>query len=365
MVIRVKSTLRWAAAVGMTTLLSSCTATTESTISTEAAISTQDDKLQVVTTFLPMTAFTEAVVGVGEVPADELRAEVIQLLPASVDPHDYQAKPQDVQRLAQADVLIKNGLSFELFLSDLIANVSGDDLIVVDASEGIDPILVADYADDKAHEDEGHQHDDHGHGDHGHGDHDHDHESGDHDSHDHGPEDPHVWLDPKKAIQQVENIRDALVAADPEGKSVYEANAADYIEQLQALDRKMTEMLAPYEGKTFVTHHDFADYFARSYGLNVEYLVDAPEQSAAPGDVLNVIEVVKASNLKTLLSEPGGQEGSFEAIAQEAGVSVSVFDPLETSGETNGMEVSASDYYLTVMNQNLENLMAAFSQVTP
>ncbi len=76
------------------------------------------------------------------------------------------------------------------------------------------------------------------------------HEDGhDHAEHDHSEEDPHIWLDPKKAVQQVENIRDALIAADPEGNQIYTANAADYITKLQALDQEISKTLAPYAEK--------------------------------------------------------------------------------------------------------------------
>jgi zinc transport system substrate-binding protein len=314
-----KLTIQWATGLAMAIALSSCTATSgdpASEANTEANAET--DTLQVVTTFLPMTNFAQAVAGD--------RAQVTQLLPLNVGPHDYQAKPQDAQRLTSADVLIENGLSFESFLKDLVANAGNADLVVVDASEGIEPIAMA-------------------------GEH---HEA-------HGPNDPHVWLDPKKAIQQVENIRDALIAADPESQAIYTANAAAYIKQLQTLDQSISTALAPYAGKTFVTYHDFAEHFARSYGLAVEHLVNVPESNAAPADVQRVIKAAQASNLKTLLSEPQQQGSPFAAVAKDLGVTVSIFDPMETSGP----EGLAPDYYLTVMNANLEQLEAAFGKATP
>lgn len=299
-------------------MTASCSASRSNTPQQLTAENTKP--LQVVTTFLPMTSFTQAVAGD--------RAQVIQLLPASVEPHDYQAKPQDAQRLSAADVLVKNGLSFEQFLTGLIANAGNADLIVVDSSEGIEAIAF--HAD--------------AHGD-GHGD-----------EHNHSGQDPHIWLDPKKAIQQVENIRDALVAADPEGDQIYTANAAAYIKKLQALDQKNSEALAPYADKTFVTYHDFATPFAHSYDLQVEYLVNVPEGKAAPADVRRVIDAAQASNLKTLLSEPQQTGSPFAAAAKDLGIEVSTFDPLETSDR----DVNAPDYYLEVMEQNVNNLKAAF-----
>jgi hypothetical protein len=88
-------------------------ATTEVTPSqSQSPIAVATDKLQVVTTFLPITQFTKAVAGD--------RAQVTQLLPINVGPHDYQATPEDAQTLSKADVLVQNGLEMEEFLEDLV-----------------------------------------------------------------------------------------------------------------------------------------------------------------------------------------------------------------------------------------------------
>lgn len=310
-----------------------------------------DSKLQVTTTFLPITNFTKAVAGD--------RAQVTQLLPNNIGPHDYQAKPEDVQKLAKADVLVMNGLEMEAFLEDMVKNAGNSELAMVDSSEGIAVIPnEEEHGDEHDHEDhaEGHDHGDEEHAEGKDHDEEKDHAEGGHD-HDHGENNPHIWLDPKRAIQQVENIRDGLIKADPDGKSTYEANAAAYIDELKKLDTEFTEQLKPYAGKTFVTYHDFADYFARSYDLEVEYLVGIPHENASPEDVKRVINAAKSSNLKTLLSEPQASGNPFTALAQDLKVQVGTFDPLETGG-TDALE---ADYYLTTMRENLKNLTTAFS----
>ena len=301
------------------------------------------------------------------------------MLPANVDPHDYQAKPQDIQRLADADVLVENGLGLESFLEDLVANAENDDLLVIDSSQDL-PVLEMPESD--GHKEAGHgedahahgdaEHDEEGHEDHreeGHEDHEdeahdeegHDEEAHSEHAHDHSEGDPHVWLDPKKAIGQVENIRDGLIAADPEGEAVYTANAAAFIDELRSLDQSITETLAPYAGQTFVTFHDFAGHFADSYDLEMVYLVELPEGNAAPADMQRVIDVAKESELKTLLSEPQQSEGAFDAIAADLGIQVSVFDPIETTDEAT----SEPGDYIESMEQNLANLTTAFGAATP
>jgi zinc transport system substrate-binding protein len=335
--------------------------TTDSTASS-GATAIAGEQLQIVTTFLPITNFTQAVAGD--------RAQVTQLLPPGIGPHDYQAKPQDARAIARADMLIGNGLEFEAFLDDLIANAGNEALKVIDSSEGIEiaeeEAAETDSAENHGAEDHGAE--DHGAEDHGAENHTENHaeEQGSaseaaHDDHNHGGVNPHIWLDPKMAIQQVENIRDALISADPAGEAVYAANATAYIDKLRVLDSDITTALAPYKGKTFVTYHDFAEHFANSYGLNVSYMVNVPEGSASPADVRRVIEVAQKSNLKTLLSEPQQADNPFDAIAKDLGVQVSIFDPMETSGS----EGLSPDHYFTVMNQNLKNLEAAFGKAAP
>lgn len=288
------------------------------------------DKLQVVTTFLPITQFTKAVAGD--------RAAVTQLLPLNVGPHDYQAKPEDGQKLANANVLVQNGLGMEEFLTDLVQNAGNPALKIIDSSQGV-PAIATEAI-------EGH---------------DHGHEQGAEAKaaagHEHGAYNPHIWLDPKRAIRQVENIRDGLIAADPGGKEIYTANAAAYIQQLRDLDAEAAALLQPYAGKTFVAFHDFAPYFAQSYNLKASFLVDVPEGNPSPDDVKRVIDSVKASNLQTLLTEPQGGEDAFAALAQDLNLRVSTFDPMEIGGP----EALQPDYYLKTMRQNVKTLVQAFT----
>lgn len=321
----------------ITLSLGSCAANAPSTDSDSQAqslITATTDELQVVTTFLPITQFTKAVAGD--------RAEVTQLLPTNVGPHDYQAKPEDAQKLVEADVLVKNGLEMEAFLEDLVKNTGNANLKVIDSSQGVQTITT-ESIEGEAH-DHNHQHGANEKAKAGHG-------------HDHGKYNPHIWLDPKRAIQQVENIRDGLIAADPEGKDVYSANAATYIQKLQDLDAETTKLLQPYDGKTFVAFHDFAPYFAQSYNLKATFLVDVPDGNPSPDDVKRVMDTVQATNLKTLLTEPQSGQDAFAALANDLNVRVSTFDPMETGGT----EALQPDYYLTTMRSNVQALITAFA----
>lgn len=307
--------------------------TTNTDSQAQSTTAATTDELQVVTTFLPITQFTKAVAGD--------RAEVTQLLPTNVGPHDFQARPEDAQKLAKADVLVQNGLEMEEFLEDLVKNAGNANLKVIDSSQGVKTIA------NEATEGHDHKHGANEKAEAGH-------------EHDHGKYNPHIWLDPKRAIKQVENIRDGMIAADPGGKETYTANAAAYIQKLRDLDAETTKRLQPYTGKTFVAFHDFAPYFAQSYGLEAEYLVDIPEENPAPADVKRVTDAVEEANLKAILTEPQAGENTFAALAKDLNVKIGTFNPIETGGS----EALEPEYYLTTMRQNVQSLVTAFGGST-
>jgi zinc transport system substrate-binding protein len=281
----------------------------------------------VVTTFLPITLLTRAVVGDC--------ATVTALIPPSLGPHDFQAKPGDLTALRQAGVLVKNGLEMEGFLGKLVAAAENPQLVVIDSSRGVATLESAEHGD-------GHGND---------GDHDH--------GHDHGVVNPHIWLDPLRAVQQVATIRDGLIQADPSCADGYRRNAAAFTAQLKQLNSEIASQLEPYRGKTFVAFHDFAPYFAQRYGLKADYLVDVPELNPSPADLQRVAAEVKSSQLKALLSEPQEGNRSFNTLAKDLGVKVVVFDPMETATEEASRDPAT---YVSVMRRNVADLRQAFGQ---
>ena len=281
---------------------------------------------RVVTTFLPITLFTEAVAGEC--------ATVTSLIPPNLGPHDFQASPADVSALGNAQVLVKNGLEMEGFLDKMVESAENSELVVIDSSRGVATIDSP----------EGDHHDDHSD------------DKADEDAHGHGEINPHIWLDPLRAVQQVETIRDGLVKADPSCEDGYKNNAAEFTAKLKDMNTEFTDKLKPYAGKTFVAFHDFAPYFAQRYDLNAEYLVDLPEMNPSPADLQRVAEEVKSSELKALLSEPQEGSQSFNALAKDLGVEVVVFNPLETGSEESARNPQT---YLDVMRDNVANLIKA------
>ncbi len=274
---------------------------------------------KIVTTFLPVHLFTQAVVG------DTGEVEI--LISPGAEVHDYQATPDDAKLLSEADVLVENGLGIEEFLSGLITNAGNSQLQQINASEGIEVI-------EEEHDEHEHEGEEHGHGHH--------HEEGN----------PHVWLDPVLAQQQVATIRDGLIAIDPNNADNYRTNADTYIQQLQQLDNEFQQRLAPVKGCNFITFHDAFPYLAQRYGLQQEAIVEIPEDSITPQDIQRVQQAVKQYGVKALLTEPGIEDKRIQQISSDLNLSLEAIDPLE-SGETD------PQYYFQAMRGNLEALSRA------
>lgn len=274
----------------------------------------------VVTTFLPITLFTEAVAGEC--------ATVTSLIPPNLGPHDFQATPADISALSNASVLVKNGLGMEYFLDKLITSANNNSLQVVDTSRGVAVIRSDDDQDEAKQGDQ-----------------------------EYGEVNPHIWLDPLRAVQQVENIRDGLVKADPDCADGYTKRAAAYASQLKGLNTTIATQLKPFRGQTFIAFHDFAPYFAERYGLKADFVVDVPEMNPTPEDLQRVSKKVQQSQLKALLSEPQEGDRSFNALALDLGVKVVTFDPLETGSEQASKQ---PDTYFKVMDKNVVSLIQSF-----
>lgn len=274
---------------------------------------------KIVTTFLPVHLFTKAVVG------DTGQVDI--LISPGNEVHDYQATPEDAKLLAQADVVVENGLGMEEFLSDLVANAGNSELQQIDSSEGIEAMKGEDGHDE-------HKHDEHGHG------------------HHHPEGNPHVWLDPVLAQQQVGNIRDRLIEIDPDNADSYRSNAQAYIEQLQKLDNEFQEKLAPVQGCNFITFHDAFPYLAQRYGLEQEAIVEIPEESITPQNIQRITQITEEHSVQALLTEPGMEDKRVEQISSDLNLSLQEINPLE-AGETD------PQYYFVAMQGNLEALLRA------
>jgi ABC-type Zn uptake system ZnuABC Zn-binding protein ZnuA len=178
-----------------------------------------------------------------------------------------------------------------------------------------------------------------------------------------GAFDPHVWLDAANAIVIVENIRDALTAADPGNARLYAANAEAAIAELEALDAEIRDEVAtlPAERRKLVTSHDTFAYFARAYGFTVlgtalgSLSTEVGDPSAR--DIALLISEIEAAGVPAIFAENVANPDLMAAIAAEAGVTLA--PPLYT--DALGPPGSPGETYEGMMRSNVATIVASLS----
>ena len=292
--------------------------------------------------------------------------ELTTMVGPGEDTHTFEASPSDSRALAEADLVFENGFEFETWLDDLYES-SGSEARRVVVGEGIEPIEAGEHGHDHG-DHEGHEHGEETHEEHEHeGDGSHEdhggggHEHGDH-GHDHGEYDPHVWQDPNNAVVMVENVRDALVEADPDNENIYRQNAEEYVGQLEDLDAEIREQVEtiPEENRKLVTGHQVFAYFADEYGFEIpgtaisSVTTEAADPSA--GEIAELSDEIRAEDVPAIFPEMfTTDEQVMERLANEAGVELA--PPLFTGSLAE--EGNEGDTYLDMMRYNAETIANA------
>ena len=225
------------------------------------------------------------------------RIQVESLIPLGLDPHAFEPTPQDVARIADSQVLVVNGAGFEEWLQPVLTNTGGQH-VVIEASKGL---TGRTEREGEEVEDAAHEHHDDG--------------------------DPHFWLDPISVVKYVENIRDGLAQADPEGTKIYQANAAAYILQLQELDRWVVEQVKsiPPEKRLLVTNHESLGYFADRYGFKIAgTVIPSVSSDASPSaqQLAHLVDQIGSVKARAIFLETGSNPRLAEQVAGETGVKV-------------------------------------------
>ncbi|MEK5396157.1 metal ABC transporter substrate-binding protein [Paenibacillus sp. FSL K6-2859] len=306
-------------------------------------------KLNIKVSFYPIYEFTKNVAG-------DL-AEVEALIPAGIEPHDWEPTAQDMAEISDADMLIYNGAGMEGWVDQVLESVSGKSLITVEASKGLDIMEGTEEEEaEHAHEEGEHVHEE---GEHAHEEGEHAHEEHSHD-HDHGGLDPHVWLSPVLAIQEVRNIEAALSAAAPDNAKAFKANADAYVAKLEQLDQAFKDELKETKRKDFITQHAAFGYLAKQYGLTQVPIAGlSPEQEPSAANMSKIVEFAKEHEVKTIFFETLVSSGVADTIAKEIGAKTAVLNPIEGLTEEDR---SQSLDYLGIMRQNLEALKSALNE---
>jgi len=288
-------------------------------------------QLKILTSFPPIYCFAANVAGE--------HGKVLCLL-TEHGPHDYQATPLDSIKVAQADVVLVNGLGIDEFITKPVADARKK-RIVIEVGEAI--------PDDKLiHLEEG----------------DRKHVHADGTECEHGDHDPHVWLGPHLAQVMVDSIAKKLGELQLEHTSAFAASAAAYGKQLQELQNYGQEKFKARKNRRVIVTHDFLRYFAQAYPIEIVGSIQPkPGIEADAGQMAKLVKLCKEKDVQVIVVEPQYPKAAAESLqrhlkGQGIDMRLAEFDPLETA--VAGADGNPDpELYLRRMRANIDNLVQA------
>ena len=351
----------------------------------------------------PTIVVTTSILGdvLGELVGDQ--AEVITIMPAGADPHEFQASAQEVDQLLAADALVVNGSDFEEGLLDVIESAVAEGVPTFEATSAVETLEFgagghghdeeghsddeeahADeeeghedeeahseeegHSDEEAHsdEEEGHE-DEEAHADEeeeGHSDEEEGHEDEEgHDEHDHEGVDPHFFTDPTRMMDAVRGIS-SFLEAEVSGldEEALDAAVDDYVARLEALDAEIEELVAaiPEGQRVLVTNHEVFAYFADRYGFEVIGAVipsGTTGDSASAGELAELAEIIEAEGVPAIFADTSSSSNLVDTLAAEVG-DVAV---VELYTESLGEPGSEGGTYLDMVRTNATRISDALA----
>jgi zinc/manganese transport system substrate-binding protein/manganese/iron transport system substrate-binding protein len=270
--------------------------------------SVDSNAIRVVTT---TTVFADIVKNVGG-----SRTNVRSIIPPGVGPEDYEPKPADAKALADADLIVSNGVGLDDFLDRLLGSTGSGSAKRLVLGEGLPTIDVD------------------------------------------GVPNPHFWLDPTIVkTGYLPRIVDALSEASPRDRPAFEANAAAYARQLDALDTELKAQVQtiPPEHRKLVTFHDAFPYFASHFGFElIGVVLPNVGQEPTASDLAALVEKVKAAHVRAVFSEAQFNPKLAQTLADEAGITEVV-----TTLFNDALGPAPADTYLGMMRWNMRQIVNA------
>lgn len=304
--------------------------------------------LTIYASFYPMQFLAEQIAGD--------KATVTSLVPAGVEPHDWEPKPRTLAELQQSDLLIYNGAGMEAWLGNLIPSLQKAGVKTVNTSEGLDLIPAKEETSDE-HVDEKPAFASHVWG----------RWLGkllpslQKTSDEHVDEklayDPHVWVSPANYKKQAQNVLNALVEVDPANQAYYKANYNKMAQQLDKLDSDYRQAAAGFHSKIFVVSHSAFGYLAREYGLTqLPIRGVSPQAEPSPTKMGELAQICRENNVKYIFFESLVSPKLSETLAREVNAQTLVLN--DGQGITEE-QIKQGKNYITIMYDNLENLKKA------
>lgn len=273
-------------------------------------------RIQIVATTTQLQDILQNLVRDPEVASDPKvaseRMVVIGLLPRNADPHEFQPTPEDVRKITTSQAVFRNGAGLESWLDKLIENAGGERPIF-DATRG----LTLDTVDRSFQQG--------------------------------GETDPHVWMDPRKMQDVVDNLVVGLTQIDPPGATLYQSNGEAYKTKLRELDAWAEQQVAtiPPAQRQLVTAHDALGYFAKRYGFKVVgYVVPSvsTEGQTSAQQLAQLVDQIKLSGVKTVFAEKSSNPNFIAQIAQDANVRIDQLY-VDSLGDVGGEAGTYLDFF--------------------
>ena len=277
----------------------------------------QQTKVGVVTTFYPEYDFAQNIGGD--------RVSLSLLVPMTVDVHEFEPSPSSIQAVASAKVLIFNGAGLEPWIPQILSAADNPNLVLVNASLGIPLLLVPPGFQANGR-----------------------------------TVDPHTWLDPVLAKQQVKNILDGLLKADPVDKDYFTSNAQVYQAKLDSLNSQIVNATADVKTTYFVTFHTAFAYFAKRYNLTQIPVLGPFEEEPSPSDIQNVVDAIHQYSLCYVGYESLENPAISQSIARQTNATLVQMNPIEG---LSSADQSAGKTYIILMQENVNNIVLALDHV--
>ena len=277
------------------------------------------DKLDVATTVAPISSIARNIGG------DRIRLR--GLIPDATNSHTFEPAPSDARTLANADLIIVNGLHLEQPTLDLAEASKSAAGVIEDLGDST--LTQADWLFDFSFPESA------------------------------GDPNPHLWMDVQYAIRYADLIRGWFDAADPTNAPAYDADYAAYKVRLDQLDGLIRKGVAsvPAQDRKLLTYHDSWAYWAREYGFTVIGAIQASDFSdPSPQEVARLIEQIRAEKVPAVFGSEVFPSPVLEQIARESGATF--VDKLRDD-EPPGAPLSGEHTYLGMMKNDMTVLVGA------
>ena len=224
---------------------------------------------------------------------------VTSLLPSGSFHGVYEPNAAQMKKLSEAQMFVRSRVEYEEAWWSKI-QAANQEMLVVDATAGIE-FLKGHHHHDERDAEEGESK-----------------EAGD---------DPHVWLSPRLAKIQIENIYEGLITVDPENQSAYASNKHGLLKAVDELDRKIRAQLAELDTRTFMVFHPAWSYFAAEYHLK-QIAIEGEGKEPSAAELADFIKIAQEEQVKVIFVQPQTSSRTASIIAKQIGEKVELLDPM-------------------------------------